>query len=74
MGADLGFEVLPEAIVDQCIEAVDRLDEHMPAAAAVTAVGTAVLDEFLTPERHAACAAIAGFYVDFCLVEEFHLL
>ena len=72
VGADLGLEVLAETIVDQGVEAVDRLDKHMTATPAVTAVGSAVLDEFFTPERHAACAAIAGLDVDFCLVEKFH--
>ena len=70
--AVLGLEVLLVAVVDQRVEAVDRLDHDVAALAAVAAVRPAELDEFLAPERHAAVAAVAGADIDLGLVEEFH--
>jgi hypothetical protein len=70
--AVLGFEVLLVAIVDQCVEAVDRLHHHIPAPAAIAAVGAAELDELLASKRHATVAAAAGADVDLGLVEELH--
>ena len=67
-----GPEVLLVAVVDQRIEAVDALRDHIPTLAAVTAVGAAELDELLAAERHAAIPAVAGADIDFGLVEEFH--
>ena len=61
------------AIVDQRVQPVDRLDPDVAAAAAVAAVRPAELDELLAAERHRAGAAVAGAYVDFRLVEKFHL-
>ncbi len=60
------------AVVDQRIEAVDGDRDHIAAIAAVAAVGTAIFDKFLAPERHAAIAAVAGANIDLGLVEEFH--
>ena len=48
--AVLRLEVLLVAIVDQRVEAVDRLDDHVAALAAVAAVRPAELDEFLAAE------------------------
>ena len=70
--AGLGLEMLLVAVVDQRVQAVDRLDPDVAAAPAVAAVRPAELDEFLAAERHRASAAVAGAYVDFRLVEEFH--
>ena len=72
VAAGLGLEVLLVAVVDQRVEAVDRLDDDVAAAAAVAAVRAAELDELLAPERDAAGAAVAGADVDLGLVEEFH--
>ena len=72
VGALLRLEVLLVAVVDQRVEAVDRLDDDVAAAAAIAAVGPAELDELLAPERHAAVAAVAGADIDLGLVEEFH--
>ena len=66
------LEVLLVAIVDQRVEAVDRLDDHVAALAAVAAVRAAEFDEFLAPERDAAVPARAGRNVDLGFVEEFH--
>ncbi len=73
MDAGLGLEMLLVAIVDQRVEAVDGLHPDIAAAAAIAAVRSAELDEFLAPERHRAGAAVAGADIDFGLVEKFHL-
>ncbi len=57
VAAALGLEVLLVAVVDQRIEAVDRLDHDVAAAAAVAAAGPAELDELLAAEGDAAVAA-----------------
>ena len=72
VAAVLGLEVLLVAIVDQRVEAVDRFDDHVAAAAAVAAVRPAELDELLAPERHAAVPAVAGADIDLGLIEKFH--
>src|SRR5262249_51263320 len=68
----LGFEMLLVAIIDERIEPVDRLHDHVAALAAVAAVRPAELDESLAPERHAAVAAVARADVHLGFIEEFH--
>jgi hypothetical protein len=46
----------------QGVVALRRLHDDVPAAAAVTARRTAAGDELLTPESHAAIAAVAGLH------------
>ena len=70
--AVLGLEMLLVAVVDEGVEPIDRLHDHVTASAAVAAVGPAELDELLAPERHAAVAAVAGADMNLGLVEEFH--
>ena len=70
--AALGHEVLLVAVVDQRVEAVDRLDNDVAATAAVAAGRAAELNKLLTPERDAAVAARAGPDIDLGFVEEFH--
>ena len=48
--AFLGLEMLQIAVVDERVEIGRRLDHDIAAAAAIAAVGTAELDEFLAPE------------------------
>ncbi len=72
VAAPLRLEVLLIAVVDQRIEAVDRLHHHVTAVAAVAAVRAAELDEFLAPERDAAVPARAGRDIDLGFIEEFH--
>jgi hypothetical protein len=60
------------AVVDQRVEAVDRLDPHVAALAAVAPVGPAHLDELFPAERNGARPAVAGAHINLCLVEEFH--
>ena len=68
----LGLEVLLIAVVDERVEPVDRLHDHVAAAAAIAAVRPSELDELLAPERHAAVPAVAGADIDLGLVKEFH--
>ena len=70
--AGLGLEMLLVAVVDQRVEAIDRLDDHVAAMPAVAAARAAELDELLAAERHAAVAAVAGADIDLGFVEEFH--
>ncbi len=72
VAAGLGLEVLLIAVIDQRVEAVDRLDHDVAAFAAVAAGRPAELDELLAPERDAAVAARAGLHIDLGFVEEFH--
>src|SRR5665213_2403827 len=67
-----GAEMLPVAVVDKGVEIGDRLDHQIAAAAAIAAVRTAELDEFLAPERDDAGAAVAALEINLGLIEEFH--
>src|SRR5207237_1437128 len=67
-----GAEMLGVAEVDQRIEAGHRLEDDVAALAAVTAVGSAELDELLPPEGNCAGSARAGLHVDLGLVEKVH--
>ena len=71
--AGLSLEMLVVAEVDQGVQPVDRLDPDIAALAPVAAVGAAILDVFLPPERHGAAAAVAGANVDLGFVEKFHV-
>src|SRR6516162_320937 len=70
--AVLRLEMLLVAVIDERVEPVDRLYDHVAALAAVAAVRAAELDEFLAPERHAAVPAVAGADIHLGFVEEFH--
>src|SRR5215831_19866981 len=70
--AALCLEMLLVAVVDQGVEAVDRLDNHIAALSAVATIGAAELDEFLAPERYAAVPARTRRNVDLGFIEEFH--
>ena len=62
------------AVIDKRVEAIDRDRDHVAAFAAIAAVRAAVLDEFLTAERHAAVTAITGADIDLGLIEKFQAL
>src|SRR5260221_10984511 len=68
----LGAEMLLVAVVDERVEVGHRLDDDVAAAAAVAAIGTAELDEFLAPEAAGDGTAVAALHEDLGLVEEFH--
>ncbi len=70
--AVLGAEMLLVAVVDQRVEVFLRLKDDVAAPAAVAAVGTAELDEFLAAKAHRAAPAVAALQVDLALVEKFH--
>ena len=74
MAAGLGLEVLLIAIVDQRVEPVDANRPYVAAAPAVAAVGSAVLNGFLTAEADGSAAAVTRSHKDFRLVQEFHRL
>ena len=60
------------AVVDQRVEAIDRLDDDIAAAAAIAAVRPAEFEEFLAAKRDRTRAAIAGADIDLGLIEKFH--
>ena len=72
VGAALRLEVLFVAEVDQRVQIVDALENHVAAAPAVTAVWPAILDELLAPKADAARAAVTAFEENFRFVEEAH--
>src|SRR5215469_6566603 len=59
-------------VIDQRVEVGDALDDDVAPAAAIAAVGPAVLDEFLATKAHRAGAAVAALEKDFGLIQEFH--
>ena len=67
-----GLEVLGVAKVDQRVEAGHRLEHDVAALAAVAAVGPAILDVLLAPERHRPWAAGARLHENLGLIEEMH--
>ena len=70
--AALGLEMLLVAEVDQGVEAVQRLDHDIAAAAAVAAVGAAELDELLAPEaRRSRCRRRPNCTIDLGLSRNF---
>ena len=66
------LEVLVITVVDQGVEAVDRLYPHISALAAVAAVRAAVFNKLFPPKRHSPAAAVSGANIDLALVEKFH--
>src|SRR4029079_15331619 len=72
IAAALRLEMLLIAVVDQCIEAGNGLDDDVTACAAIAAIGPTELDKLLAPERHAAVPACAGRDIDLGFVEKFH--
>ena len=71
--AILGLHMLLEAVVDQGVEIVHRLDPDIAAPAAIAAIRPAIFDEFLAPERDAAIAASAAGSIDLGDIEKFHI-
>jgi hypothetical protein len=65
-------EMLPVAVIDQCVERRLGPADHSTTAAAVTAVRPAARDVLLAPEADAAIAAVAALDVDLGLIEEAH--
>ena len=70
--AALRLEMLAIAEIDQRVQPFGHFEHDIGAPAAIAAVGTALIDELLAPERSATRAAIAAAQVYLCLVQEFH--
>ena len=68
------LKVLVIAKVDQRIQILNRFKINAAAFAAVTAVRAAELNILLAAERNAACTAVAGFHIYFCLIQKLHCL
>src|SRR5580693_5421043 len=62
--AVLRANMLLEAIVDQCVEIIDRLSPDIAAPSAIAAPGTAIFDEFLAAECNAAVSAGSALDID----------
>jgi hypothetical protein len=54
----------------QRVERGTYFEINAPAAPAVTTIGSAAWDIFLTVEMNHPIAALAGFHFDFCLIYE----
>ncbi len=63
-----GLEMLLIPEVDQRVEIGDTLNLHIPAPAAIAAVGTSELNKFFPPEGEAAIPAVPRANIDFCLI------
>ena len=70
--AALRLEMLAIAEIDQCVQALGHFEHDIGATAAIAAVGSAFIDEFLAPERGTARAAITAAQVYLGLIEELH--
>ena len=66
------FEVLLIAIINQRVQRINRFHPNITAIAAVTAIGTAHLDEFFTPKRDSTRSPVTGTHIDFCFIKKFH--
>jgi hypothetical protein len=58
------------AEMDERVVALAGLHDDVAAAAAVAARGSAAGHKLLPPEGHAAVAAVAGLYANFCFIDE----
>ncbi len=66
-----GQEMLLVAEIDEGVEVLHALDDHLATLAAIAAVRPTALDELLAPEGDEPVAAFAGADIDLRLVEEF---
>src|SRR6186713_1908902 len=69
----LGLHMLLETVVDQGVEIFHRLRDHIAAAPAVTAIGPAIFDKFLTSKGDAAVATGSAGCIHLCDVEKLHV-
>src|SRR5947209_808352 len=56
--------------VHQRVVAFAGFHDYVAAAAAIAARGPAARNKFLPAKRHAAVAAVAGLYTNYCLINE----
>ncbi len=71
--AGLGLHMLLVAIVEQGVAIFHRNRPDIAALAAVTAIGAAILDELLAPERNTAVAASTAGRINLGDIEKAHL-
>ena len=70
VAAAIGLVLGVETEVDEGVVAEGGGHEDVAAVAAVAAGGASAGDELFSTEGHAAIAAVAGFYADFCFIDE----
>ena len=68
-----GGKMLLIAVINERVEAVDRLRDHVAALAAIAAVWSPEFNELFSSKRDAAIAAVTGTNVNLGFVEKFHL-
>src|SRR5208282_1012235 len=66
----LGLVFWIETEMHERVVALARLHDDVSALAAVAARRTAARNELLPPEGHAAISAVAGLYLNFCLIDK----
>ncbi len=66
----LGLVLGIEAEMHERVVALAGFHDDVAALAAIAAGGPAARDKLLPAECHAAVAAVAGLYLDFCFVDE----
>src|SRR5665213_3161711 len=70
MFATLRFVLRVVAKVNESIVPLRRFHDHVATPAAIATRRPAPGDKFLAPERHTTIAAVAGFYTNFCFINE----
>ena len=73
MGAYRGLEVLAVTVVDERVQPFHRFNPDVAAAAAVSSIGAAEFNVFLTPKGDATGTAVARLHIDLGFIEKFHL-
>jgi hypothetical protein len=56
--------------MDQRVVALRRFHDYVAAPPAIAARRPSAGHKLLSPESHAAIAAVAGLYTDFCLIDK----
>jgi hypothetical protein len=72
MAASFGFEMLLVAEIDQRVETIYGLDDHVAAAATIPAIGPTIFDMGLTTEADASGTTVTTSDIDFCGIEKLH--
>ena len=70
--AVLGKEMLLIAKIDQRVQPLDRLGDHIAAPPAIAAIRPAIFDIFLAPERYRTRAPGTGTDINLGQIKEFH--
>ncbi len=70
MLAALPFMLRVIAEVNERVVALGGLHHHVAASPAVSTRGAAAGNKLLSPESHAAVAAVAGLHSNFCFIDK----